>query len=345
MAGDGVELLFGPMLIGVFLNTTLYGAMVVQTFVYFQTYKNDSWWIKMFVLYLLFCETLNTGFDIGMMYEPLIIRYATLRATTIAPIMLSADPLLTVLISSPVQAFIAWRVRVMSGSRLIPSIVCFFAFTAFVGGIATTVSVTIINEYARFHQFNGAVITWLASSAAGDIVITISLVLSLWRQRTGFAVTDDLINRLIRLTVQTGLITALSATADVTIFLIAKNTTLNYIWDFALSKLYSNSLLSTLNARGGWKATGPLQENVLFGHTSSSDSTTFQTDMFINPHTHTDTLSIELQPQRASNAVSSKGPRIRELGDEESGISIRKVVEQFDDIATSPKTHGFPSET
>lgn len=27
------------------------------------------------VLYLLFCETLNTGFDIGMMYEPLITRY------------------------------------------------------------------------------------------------------------------------------------------------------------------------------------------------------------------------------------------------------------------------------
>jgi hypothetical protein len=50
----------------------------------------------------------------------------------------------------------------------------------------------------------------------------------------------------------------------------------NYIWDFALSKLYSNSLLSTLNARGGWKATGALQENVLFGHTSGSETTTFQ---------------------------------------------------------------------
>jgi hypothetical protein len=31
------------------------------------------------VWYLLFCETLNTGFDIGMMYEPLIVRYGELR--------------------------------------------------------------------------------------------------------------------------------------------------------------------------------------------------------------------------------------------------------------------------
>ncbi|KAF9240380.1 hypothetical protein BU15DRAFT_73974 [Melanogaster broomeanus] len=341
MAGDGVELLFGPMLIGVFLNTTLYGAFVVQTFVYFQTYKRDSRWIRMFVLYLLFCETLNTGFDIGMMYEPLIIRYATPSATIIAPIMLSADPLMTVLISSPVQLFIAWRVRVMSGLTLIPAVICFFAFTAFVGGIATTVSVTIINEYTRFHQFDGAVITWLASSAVADVVITVSLVWSLWRQRTGIAATDDLISRLIRLTVQTGLITAISATADVTLFLAVKGTTLNYIWDFALSKLYSNSLLSTLNARGGWKASGTLQENILFGAPSVGGSTTIASGLYIDPPIQSDTLAtIELQTR--------KPPRLGSLTPEstnqpEYAIAVRRVVEQFEDDPI-PKTRGFPAE-
>ena len=60
------------------------------------------------------------------------------------------------------------------------------------------------------------------------------------RQRTGFAATDDLINKVIRskcalarlknrwmtpynaVTVQTGLITAVSATLDVTLFLAVK---------------------------------------------------------------------------------------------------------------------------
>lgn len=42
----------------------------------------------------------------------------------------------------------------------------------------------------------------------------------------------------------------------------------NFIWDFSLSKLYTNALLSTLNARVGWShlnANGQNPDNVLFG--------------------------------------------------------------------------------
>ncbi|KIJ15454.1 hypothetical protein PAXINDRAFT_168957 [Paxillus involutus ATCC 200175] len=315
MAGSGVELLFGPMLIGVFLNTMLYGVFVVQTFVYFQSYKSDSPWIKCFVWYLLFCETLNTGFDIGMMYEPLIVRYGTPRAVTIAPVMLSADPIMTVMISSAVQLFIAWRVRIMSGSKFVPLVITFFAVTSFIGGIATTVSVTFINEYASLHKFDGAVITWLASSAAADVIITVSLVWSLYHQKTGFAATDDSINRLIRLTVQTGLVTAVSATLDVTLFLAVKGTTLNYVWDFALSKLYSNSLLSTLNARGGWKTGGSTRENVLFGPSADATATTTSTMVIPNGYgrKQNDVLSVgDLQP--TSNYDLELHPQGRSYG-------------------------------
>ena len=84
----------------------------------------------------------------------------------------------------------------MTQSTIVPAIITFFAITSFgeldvpfhnairlssttVGGIATTISVTFINEYAHFHKFDGAVITWLASSAVADIIITTSLVYTL----------------------------------------------------------------------------------------------------------------------------------------------------------------------
>lgn len=46
----------------------------------------------------------------------------------------------------------------------------------------------------------------------------------------------------------------------------------NFVWDFALSKLYTNALISTLNARAGWgnltdRGYGP---NVLFGDETRS---------------------------------------------------------------------------
>ncbi|KAG6373661.1 hypothetical protein JVT61DRAFT_6327 [Boletus reticuloceps] len=47
----------------------------------------------------------------------------------------------------------------------------------------------------------------------------------------------------------------------------------NFIWDLTLSKLYSNSLLSTLNARGGWKATSSVRDNVLFRNEANGETT------------------------------------------------------------------------
>ncbi|KAJ3860779.1 hypothetical protein EV359DRAFT_75013 [Lentinula novae-zelandiae] len=188
------------MLVGVFLNCILYG---------------DNPRIKAFVWYLYILETLNTGFDIGMMLEPLVFRYGTERAVSRVPI----NPIVTVLISTPVQIFMAWRIKVISGSKWLFYAITFFAVCSFIGGLANTIAVTIINQYANLHQFDGSVITWLASSAVTDILITVSLVWSLWRKRTNVRATDDAISRIIRLTVQTGAITAVSATLDVILFL------------------------------------------------------------------------------------------------------------------------------
>ncbi|KAJ3903778.1 hypothetical protein F5879DRAFT_1035242 [Lentinula edodes] len=114
------------------------------------------------------------------------------------------------------------------------------------------IAVTIINEFANLHQFDGSVITWLASFAVTDILITVTLVWILWKKRTNIRATDDAVSRIIRLTVQTGAITAFSAILDVILFLAIPNTTVNFVWDFALSKLYTNALISILNARAGW---------------------------------------------------------------------------------------------
>jgi hypothetical protein len=47
----------------------------------------------------------------------------------------------------------------------------------------------------------------------------------------------------------------------------------NFVWDFALSKLYTNALMSTLNARTVWGGLingGTVPPNVLFGTESHS---------------------------------------------------------------------------
>ncbi|KAJ3875483.1 hypothetical protein F5051DRAFT_414123 [Lentinula edodes] len=346
-----LSLIFGPMLVGVFLNCILYGVLAVQTFIYFQTYKKDNPRIKAFVWYLYILETLNTGFDIGMMLEPLVFRYGTERAVSRVPIMLSADPIVTVLISTPVQIFMAWRIKVISGSKWLFYAITFFAVCSFIGGLANTIAVTIINQYANLHQFDGSVITWLASSAVTDILITVSLVWSLWRKRTNVRATDDAISRIIRLTVQTGAITAVSATLDVILFLAVPNTTVNFVWDFALSKLYTNALMSTLNARVGWANLNGRSlpgNSVLFANEPNSgitDSSNTRIGPFRvsgrNPEAGIITTGVyELnvsEPWNHTGSIPSKADdgdsrmASHSTSDLESGIVVRTVVNKLAD--------------
>ncbi|KAL4259965.1 DUF6534 domain-containing protein [Pleurotus pulmonarius] len=262
------KLLFGPMLIGVLFNTILYGILVVQSSIYYQTYKKDASWLRYFMLYLFIAETVNSALDIVMVYEPLILNFETSRATTFFPIMLATDPIITVLISTPIQIFVAWRILIISRAKWLAGLICIFAFISMGGGFWTGITVTIIRRFDRKPELHWPALTWLLASAIADVTITVSLAFSLSRRKTGISNTDDAVNRIIRLTIQTGLVTAIFAALDVIFFLALPRTTINFIWDFALSKLYTNALLSTLNARVGWNkaANANTQHNVLFGN-------------------------------------------------------------------------------
>jgi len=241
-----------------------------QAFLYYTRYLSDRPWFRYLVLYLVLTETANWVCDVGLIYEPLIIRYATPEALLVSPILLRADAVLTVLISTPIQLFIAWRVRVLTNSLILPSMIGALAIVSFGGGISVTTIVTLHPPFADFPQFHPEVITWLVSSAACDVVLTSSLVYSLRMRKTSIVSTDPYINKIIRLTIQTGLITTTAALLDMILYITLSKTTLNFIFDFPLSKLYSNSLISTLNARQ-WREDSSQYEapNVLFEETQS----------------------------------------------------------------------------
>ncbi|KIJ39571.1 hypothetical protein M422DRAFT_257622 [Sphaerobolus stellatus SS14] len=345
-----VQPLFGPMLIGVFLNMILYGVLVVQSFLYYQTYRKDPKWIRYFVLYLVVMETINTAFDMYLIYEPLVQRYGTQRAVTVAPLALNPDAIVTVLISVPVQLFFTWRIKGLSDSNVIPGLIVFFAICSFGGATATTISVSIIREFTRFHQFESAIIIWLASSSLADIIITSTLVWSLRSRKTGLSKTDDVVNRIIVLTIQTGAITALFALLDFVFFLAIPNATANFLVDFALSKLYSNSLLSTLNTRVGWSNTlkgRNRQDNVPFGPGSPSGPSPNSSRDLYSPQRRSVfsgiSTNIELGVLTVTTTVDTTDidtilpvdfKRLRDLeaadhmGDGEGDLGVRRVVDR-----------------
>ncbi|KAF8957376.1 hypothetical protein BDZ97DRAFT_1846481 [Flammula alnicola] len=205
-----VKLLFGPMLLGVFINMVLYGVLIMQAYHYYQNFKRDARWIKCLVLYLFIVETINTGCDIAIMYEPLIERFGEPDATKFFPTLFPAEPILIVAVSTPIQLFFAWRIWIITKSNFLPLLVSFFAIASLVGGTYTTVLIVKIKLFARKPELHWPALVWFLSACIADILITVVLVTSLSRRKTGFASTDDAISKIIRITVQTGMLTSVS---------------------------------------------------------------------------------------------------------------------------------------
>ncbi|RPD77502.1 hypothetical protein L226DRAFT_521153 [Lentinus tigrinus ALCF2SS1-7] len=264
MGSPAMEI-YGPIFIGVVFNIALYGIMVTQTYLYFQMYKRDRTWMKLLVFLLFICDTVNCAFDVAFVYIPLVNNFGgfyylfmsvngptlNTQATTKRSLELAGYSLQG-FIAALVQFFFAWRVKVLTANMFAVCVICFCSFAQLCGGLGTSIAVGMIPEFVQFRKFQVIVIIWLAFSAVADTLITAALVWHLRRNKTGMALTDGIINKIIRMTVQTGLITALCAIIDLILFIVSP-TGLHLIFNLPLSKLYTNSLMSSLNSRSGWQ--------------------------------------------------------------------------------------------
>ncbi|KDQ22168.1 hypothetical protein PLEOSDRAFT_1114496 [Pleurotus ostreatus PC15] len=257
---------FGPILLGVIFESILYGIFVLQAAIYYQSYRTDPKWTRYLVLWMFVLETIIMGIDVAMIYTPMVTHAGERGVETVYPKLLAANPIMTVLLSTPVQLFMARRIYIISRSIWVPIVISLASLAAFVGGMGSGASVAIVQTFAGFPKLEWSLNLWLVSSAIGDAIITIALVWYLSSRRTGFQATDDVLNKVIRMTVQTGLITSAAAITNAFLCAFAPFLSMNFLFAFGLSKLYTNSLLSTLNARsplgGAPTGTGELPSGV-----------------------------------------------------------------------------------
>jgi hypothetical protein len=131
-----------------------------------------------------------------------------------------------------------------------------------------TIRLAYVAQALRFETFKqlgalkGLSITVNALAAVGDVLIAAVLCIVLHRSRTGFHRSDTMINKLIVFAVNTGLLTSICAVASLISIVVAGNTFLYICFYFSLGRLYSNSLLATLNARNMIRAAADNTENL-----------------------------------------------------------------------------------
>ncbi|KAI0654640.1 hypothetical protein C8Q70DRAFT_1058234 [Cubamyces menziesii] len=280
-AGGGVPSLdntYGAVLLGTFFGLILYGLAVHQAYRYSRLQFGDPVWTKAYVVLILALDTFHVILCMHMSYYYLVDNYFKPQVLFTRVWSIDILGLGACMVIVACQSFYAHRVWLV-GRRFRPLVAVAVVF--FMGELAcciyATVQASLLPDYAEFRQ-----LTWLYSIAFGlvvvsDILLTSVLIVVLRRSRTGFAGTDSRLDVLIAYTISTGLLTdifsllsfifvrsfptsmvSLGLTIDLKPLVYLNTDSMIYIaLDIVVTKLYTNSVIGTLNFRKTLAAYGP----------------------------------------------------------------------------------------
>ncbi|KAJ8087684.1 hypothetical protein PM082_006519 [Marasmius tenuissimus] len=241
----------GPLLMGYLLNYGLYGVLCVQTYIYYTAFPNDRLSFRALVYTVFIIDTIQTVMITYDVFQAFAYGYGDLDKLGRIGLFWFDLCFCDGIIAFLVQTFYAYRIRLLSDSKiLLPGAIFIAAFVQMTGAITAgglALGITYLSEL-RDRCFVGSTM-WLAGSAFCDILIAVSMAWVLSRANSTYKETQDLIRRIIILTMETGTLTALAATADLIIFLGFPQLDVHVTFTLSLAKLYSNSLLVALNTR------------------------------------------------------------------------------------------------
>lgn len=252
MEGRLPTFLLGPVLVGVIINNLLFGVLIAQNYFYYTTYPRDRLSIKILVSVIFIFELFNAVMVTVFIYDALILHFGDFYYIQFANWYLMTVLATSGVIAVTVQLFYTWRIHVLIHNWFLTISVAFLSLGGGAASLVSTYDLSLIPAYGKFQPWDGSFFTWLGCTSIVDVIITVSLVFYLRRHRTGFERPDMIINRIIRFTVQTGMVTSVVAISEV-IIALSHRTGVHLILNLALCKLYSNSLMSSLNSRQRWK--------------------------------------------------------------------------------------------
>ncbi|TCD64861.1 hypothetical protein EIP91_003565 [Steccherinum ochraceum] len=248
-----LSLLLGPMLLLEILGVGLFGVLSVQTYIYYLAFPNDRTHAKLLVGWVYILELVQLillTHDAWLIFARGFGDFA--HADDVRTIWFTL-PIMAGFIGLFVQLFYAWRIHTLSSNRWITFFVTLSAFVQAGFSIAVGIETREVGHLALITHskaFKYKMI-WFCTTAFCDILIALSMSYYLYRAKQHSAVrkTNAMLTRLIKFTVETGLITAAFALLEAILYVAANETLFYALFMGICPKLYSNSLLALFNSR------------------------------------------------------------------------------------------------
>ncbi|KAJ7445090.1 hypothetical protein FB451DRAFT_70003 [Mycena latifolia] len=241
----------GLLFDAVVISAALYGAGCLQAWFYFRTYlKRDSWYIKSLVVFVIVCDTCQQAILTACVYSYVVTNFANPAILDHVFSTLIIEVFFSSFIALSVQLFYCYRVyRLSDGSWIASGSLAIISLGSFVTLFVYSVRALGISTYTELTTLKTLSMSCNITAAVADALISLVLVYYLYISKTGFVKTDDMLNRLIAFTFNTGLPTTFCALAACISINAWPQTFIYIFWFLLQGRFYTNTLLVTLNTR------------------------------------------------------------------------------------------------
>ncbi|KAK0457537.1 uncharacterized protein EV420DRAFT_501105 [Desarmillaria tabescens] len=205
----------GALYLGSNIASILYGITNLQGVIYYKRYPND-WWVYRYSVALLWVlDTLHVALSAHALYFYLITMFGDLVGDLESDLwsmkwQLSLNDFLVVYVQG------LYAVRLWKLGRHFHKILPWFVALAVVASLGTTIfvvySIHITPNLASASNIKRSICTFFATIAAADVIIALPMTYYLYqsRGRMMFSSTADVLLRLMRLVLISGLVTSIS---------------------------------------------------------------------------------------------------------------------------------------
>ncbi|KAG7449984.1 uncharacterized protein BT62DRAFT_917532 [Guyanagaster necrorhizus] len=214
---------FGALFIGMVVAAALWGVSCVQTWYYFDNYRRDSIFLKVVVFLTWLSDTVHQILITHVLYYYTISHFGdtnaledvvwTLYVGTIFQFLLSAEVIFNSITGFLVQSFFAYRIWTFRKNAIVLSVIALFILGEVGTSVAYVVGGAHLPTFTDLKKLKALSMSVNVFAAAGDVLISVTICFFLNNAKSGFAWSNNVINRLL------------------------------------VGRFYVNSLLATLNSR------------------------------------------------------------------------------------------------
>lgn len=233
----------------VVVASILLGVAFFQAWYYF-SHQSDPWPTTLLVSAAITFDTIHQALITHAVYSYTVSNWGNTHFLDHLVRTLLVEVIFSGLTALLVQSFLTARVWRLSDRNIwLTSIIGLLVVGEFGSILAYTILALQLETFTELARLKTLSITVNALAAAGDILIAVTLCTLLHLSRTGLHRSDTIYTKLIVFSLNTGLLTSLCAVASLVSIIVAGTTFIYIAFFFCMGRLYTNSLLATLNAR------------------------------------------------------------------------------------------------